>query len=90
MLTIRFHNDGSGDDRVGNYDYTVDVNQHRVDIGRLEGHRRGDWRRLIIQWANQLQDEMDEENAQELCQYIAGKDGHYRVCDNYDELKNDE
>ena len=49
MLTIRFVNDGTGSERVGNYDVTVLANYRVLWTGRVEGHERGDWLALVDQ-----------------------------------------
>jgi len=40
MLTVTFHNDGTGDEDIGNYDVTVAVNDEIIWTGRVEGHYR--------------------------------------------------
>ena len=49
MLTIRFVNDGTGNERIGNYGVTVLANYRVVWTGRVEGHERGDWLALVDQ-----------------------------------------
>jgi len=50
MLTISFHNDGTGTAQVGNYDVTVRVNSVVIDRARVEGYDRAqDWRALVAQ-----------------------------------------
>jgi hypothetical protein len=41
MLIVYIHNDGTGTDKVGNYDYTVQINHQVLHQGRVEGHLRG-------------------------------------------------
>ena len=63
MLKIYFHNDGSSqNEKLGNYSIEVFVNSQPIYSGRLEDHTRGDFRNLIIEWANQLQLEQYKEN----------------------------
>lgn len=63
MLKIYFHNDGTNpNEKLGNYSIEVFVNSQPIYSGRLEGHTRGDFRNLIIEWANQLQLEQRKEN----------------------------
>lgn len=40
MLTVTFHNDGTGNADIGNYDVTVAVNDEIIWTGRVEGHYR--------------------------------------------------
>ena len=40
MLTVTFHNDGTGNEDIGNYDVTVAVNDTIIWTGRVEGHYR--------------------------------------------------
>lgn len=48
MLTIKFHNDGTGDKETGNYNVAVWVNLELVSVERTEGHKRADgWRALV-------------------------------------------
>ena len=70
MLQIFIHNDGSGNKDVGNYDYVVKINNEVVDMGRILKNRRGDWRRLVIQWGHELQKEMDKECADRFISYM--------------------
>jgi hypothetical protein len=47
MLTITFHNDGTGSKGIANYDVTVRVNEHVIERLRVEGHERAlGWRAL--------------------------------------------
>jgi hypothetical protein len=63
MLIITFHNDGTTSNKItGNYDIVAQVNYKTIYAGRLEGHTRGDFKNLIIEWANQLQLEQYKEN----------------------------
>jgi hypothetical protein len=64
MLIVTFHNDSTGEptSKIGNYDVQVTVNGYKMlYTGRLEGHPRGDWRDLIIDWAEQLRLEQAKE-----------------------------
>jgi hypothetical protein len=61
MLIITFHNDGTGENGKGNYDYTVYVNKNKIAEGRLENHYRGDWRRLMIDLGDDLDKELIKE-----------------------------
>ena len=55
MLLITFHNDSTSKTTdFGNYNIQCFVNKTKIYRGRVEGHERGDWRDLIIQWAEQL------------------------------------
>ena len=57
MLTIRIHNDGTGDVVKGNYDWEVWVNQNIIDAGRVEGHFRSDgWEQLLRRIASVSED----------------------------------
>lgn len=48
MLIIRIHNDGTGDVKIGNYDYEVLINHDVIARGRVEGYHRGDgWQELV-------------------------------------------
>jgi hypothetical protein len=48
MLHIKIINDGTGDVRVGNYDYEVLINNEVIAKGRIEAHDRADqWPSLI-------------------------------------------
>ena len=40
MLTLTIHNDGTGNERVGNYDVTVKSNNDVLWKGRVNGHDR--------------------------------------------------
>ena len=63
MLSIYFHNDGSSpDNETGNYDVFTKINTELIYTGHLEGHVRGDWRDLIIEFACQLELEQSKEN----------------------------
>ena len=63
MLLITFHNDGtSKTTEFGNYDIQVMINYRTIYAGRLENIPRGDWRNMIIEWANELQLEQYKEN----------------------------
>jgi len=48
MLTVTFHNDGTGNEAIGNYDVTVAVNDAIIYTCRIEGHeRRRGWTELV-------------------------------------------
>ena len=48
MLIITFRNDGTGTQKVGNYEVTVRINSFELERTRIEGHRRADgWRELV-------------------------------------------
>jgi len=54
MLTIRFHNDGTGNEVVGHYNVTVSINRRAIYDGRVEGHNRTKgWRQLLIDLVKQ-------------------------------------
>jgi hypothetical protein len=64
MLIVSFRNDGTGKpaDKVGNYDVQVTVNGYKLlYTDKVKGHQRGDWRDLIIDWAEQLRLEQAKE-----------------------------
>jgi len=63
MLIATFHNDGTGSVETGNYDIQVFINYNKIYTGRVEGHERQDFRDLIIQWADQLK--LEKENEQQ-------------------------
>ena len=55
MLTIHFHNDGSGDIVCGNYNVTVDVNGNIISKLRIEGHNRlAGWQGLVACLSEQV------------------------------------
>ncbi len=54
MLIIAFHNDGTGNNRIANYDYTVYVNTSIIDSGRIEKHDR------TCGWEGLLRDLLDD------------------------------
>jgi hypothetical protein len=48
MLIITFHNDGTGNKTVGNYDVKVYINREELWAGRIEGHeRKNGWQGLV-------------------------------------------
>jgi hypothetical protein len=48
MLIIKIQNDGTGNVKVGNYRYTVMVNNDTIDCGYIIGHKRTNgWRTLV-------------------------------------------
>jgi len=58
MMYIRLHNDGTGDERTGNYDVEVLINSILVWKGKVEGHCRTDgWRALVADLAEIVWDE---------------------------------
>ena len=49
MLTIKIHNDGTGNIETGNYDYEVLINDKVIESGRVENHNRYDgWINLVV------------------------------------------
>ena len=53
VLIITIHNDGTGTEEVGNYDYKVIINDKVIKEGKIEGHYREDgWRDLVMQVAS--------------------------------------
>ena len=68
MLHIHLHNNGTGTVTKGNYDYQVFVNRTQIGEGTILNHRRGDWRDLIIQWGEQLEEEKAIEIAKNICE----------------------
>ena len=58
ILIILFRNDGTGDQKTGNYEVTVRVNQLELHRARIEGHKRADgWRALVRMLAEQGEDD---------------------------------
>jgi hypothetical protein len=56
MLVITLHNDCTGSEAVGHYDYRVYVNTELIAMGRVEKHKRkSGWQGLIRQLANELE-----------------------------------
>jgi hypothetical protein len=56
MLTIEIINDGTGDEKHGNYDYRVLVNGQEIDRGRVTEHYRpAGWQRLVLALAQQAE-----------------------------------
>ncbi len=48
MLILTVHNDRTGTEDVGNYDYNVYINKHIIASGRIEGFKRKyGWKQLI-------------------------------------------
>jgi hypothetical protein len=48
MLIINVTNDGTGNDKIGHYDYEVLINTTVISKGKLEAHDRSqNWRDLI-------------------------------------------
>ena len=55
MLVINIHNDSTGTDEIGNYNYTVKINYEIISSGRIEGHERlHGWEALVIEMAKQI------------------------------------
>lgn len=55
MLLIKFKNDGTGDEILANYDYTVNVNYEVIAEGRLENHvKENGWEFLVMKLARDL------------------------------------
>ena len=52
MLTIRFLNDGTGDEIEGNYQWGVWINEYLLAKGELTGHDRAKgWQGLVKRFA---------------------------------------
>ena len=48
MLVITFHNDGTGNEEIGNYNWEVYLNRKLLDRGELKNHNRSDgWKGLV-------------------------------------------
>jgi hypothetical protein len=48
MLIVYIHNDGTGNSIIGNYDYTVMVNNLLIGKGRVENFQRDKgWESLV-------------------------------------------
>jgi len=48
MLIITFHNDGTGDEIEGNYNWKVHLNHNILDRGKIKGHNRlTGWKGLL-------------------------------------------
>lgn len=48
MLIVYVHNDGTGTEKVGNYDVTVKINTRTLWKGRVEGYQRKcGWKQLL-------------------------------------------
>jgi hypothetical protein len=63
MLAIYFHNNGTTPtNETGSYDIYVKINGDQIYTGRIKDVPRGDFRDLVIEWANQLQLEQVKEN----------------------------
>ena len=61
MLTLKIHNDGTGNKLKGNYDYSVFVNYEKIAEGRVENHNRlSGWEGLICQLADELKLVLDK------------------------------
>ena len=57
MLIIKFHNDGTGGEQMGNYDVVARVNYETIYTGRVEGHHRElGWLSLVRRWIEQEKD----------------------------------
>lgn len=49
MLQVKIVNDGTGNEKVGNYDYVVSVNSNIIAQGRLENfERKKGWESLLL------------------------------------------
>ena len=47
-LYIKITNDGTGDEKIGFYDYTVSINEKIIEEGRIEWYSRADgWLSLV-------------------------------------------
>lgn len=63
MLQITFINDGTGNREIGNYDYTVTINNREIAKGRVEGHYRYyGWMALIQDLFTQNLDNWNKES----------------------------
>lgn len=48
MLIIKIHNDGTGTDQIGNYDWTALINWKVIGQGRVENfERERGWQELL-------------------------------------------
>lgn len=55
MLIITFHNDGTGDNKVGHYNVEVSINERLLWKTRIENHNRNDgWQGLIETLCNEV------------------------------------
>ena len=55
MLQILIHNDGTGTEEFGNYDYKILINKTVMDSGRIEYYKRKNgWKELICILAEEL------------------------------------
>jgi len=67
MLTIEFHNDSTGTEITGNYNYRVIINDKLIANGRVEGHQRKmGWVFLLIQFARDLSQKVIADNKEKL------------------------
>lgn len=56
MLILKIHNDDTGDEATGNYDYRAYINSYLIASGRVEGHnRKAGAARLIALVAEDMQ-----------------------------------
>lgn len=63
MLIITLHNDGTGDQLKGNYNYTVYINEQILDKGRIEGHARpSGWQGLVNRLAEKALEDKKEKD----------------------------
>jgi len=62
MLLIQIKNDGTGDMYIGNYDYSVFINAHIVETGRIEAHNRFEgWKELVKLFTEEISKKENEE-----------------------------
>lgn len=55
MLTLQFHNDGTGDLKIGNYNVEVYINALLIYKDRVEGHFRQDgWGSLVQRFVEDI------------------------------------
>jgi len=63
MLILKIHNDDTGDEATGNYDYHAYINSYLIAFGRIEGYnRKAGAARLIALVAEDMQTQYLEEN----------------------------
>ncbi len=52
-IYIRITNDGTGNEKMGFYNYTVSINEEIIEEGRIEWHPRADgWLSLLQRLVN--------------------------------------
>ena len=55
MLYVLFHNDSTGTDTIGNYEWSVYINSVMLASGKLKGHKRmSGWEGLVCKFAKSL------------------------------------